>query len=269
MRLKTRINNITISHEIPYQLFHYHDLINDYPYVLGHLLLHATKYNRYKNFYREKLKTSKFSILDNSAFELGTSINSIQYLELIKEYRPTHFVLPDTLHDMEATIKSSIEFLVDFDKLGLESTPIGVLQGNTFEELFRCFDTYVGENVRYIAIPFDCIKDSDWHNIRHIFFKEFVRKYENKTPRVFIHFLGIQNPSELLLYDKHLLSKISSIDTSSPILNGIQGIKFGEFGSNQPKPKMKLADNLDIEVTYEQHEQIVHNINKFFDYVNR
>jgi len=27
-----------ISHEIPKQLFPIHDIINDYPYVLGHLL---------------------------------------------------------------------------------------------------------------------------------------------------------------------------------------------------------------------------------------
>jgi hypothetical protein len=267
--LKTRTVNIAISHEIPYALFSYHDLINDYPYVLGHLLLQEAKHTRYKVFYKEKLQTSKFSILDNSAFELGKSINPAQYLDLIQEYNPTHFILPDTLHNMEETIKSSIEFLVDFGKSGHQATPIGVLQGNTFEELFKCYETYTKEGIEYIAIPFDCIKDSDWHNIRHIFFKEFVKRYDNKAPRVQIHFLGIQNPSELLLYDKNLLSKISSIDTSSPIMNGLHEVRFGDFGTNRLKPSIKLADNLDVKVSFEQHELITYNINKFFEYVNR
>jgi hypothetical protein len=256
-----------ISHEIPKQLFPYHNLISDYPYILGHLL---SLDKDYANFYKRKLQESNFSILDNSAFELGKSINPKEYLELIKEYRPTHFILPDVLHDMKATIDATEEFnrianAQVIGKLDFKIVPIGVLQGNSFQELFECFDYYITHTygIKHIAIPFDCIKNSDWHNIRAIFFKELIKRQAGKAPFVNIHFLGIENPSELLLYSKEELSCIGSIDTSSPIINGWLGKRYTDYGIAGVKPKEKLADNLERHLIESQIEDIVFNVKKF------
>lgn len=254
-----------ISHEIPKQLFPFHDLISDYPYALGHLL---DKDKQYSDFYLKKFSQSKFSILDNSAFELGESIDSEEYLTKIKKYKPSHFILPDKLHDMKATIQMSSVFMSKIDNSC--GYPIGVLQGHTFQELIACYSIYIGMGVRYIAIPFDCIKDSDWNTVRYLFFKEFIRcegrHVQNNA--VCIHFLGLQNPSELLLYGEEL-KYITSIDTSSPIVNGWSGNLFNNYGNPHQKPSVKLADSMDIVLTDNNIEDIIHNINKFRSYVNR
>ena len=76
-----------ISHEIPKALFDRHDEVSDYPYVLGHLLSLDTEY---ADFYKQKIERAEYSILDNSAFELGKSIPMEELYELGKEYLPTN-----------------------------------------------------------------------------------------------------------------------------------------------------------------------------------
>lgn len=64
-----------ISHEIPKQLFPVHDLINDYPYVLAHLLSDQYHYDKeYAEFYKNKLQGCEFSILDNSCLDYYSNI---------------------------------------------------------------------------------------------------------------------------------------------------------------------------------------------------
>ncbi len=247
-----------ISHEIPKQLFPYHDLISDYPYVLGHLMNQDKEYHE---FYKEKVKNSSYSILDNSAFELGKSIDHKELFDLADYLKPKVLVLPDTLHDQQATLDASIEFYRNY-KLQLNVMGIncmGVVQGNSFSELEECITQYVNLGIPYIAIPYHCIKDADLHNVRAIFFKAIV----GRINQCFIHFLGIENPSELLLYTREEKSKISSIDTSSPILCGIENIKYTEYGFKENKPKVKLADSLDIILKDRQIEMICKNVELF------
>ena len=256
-----------ISHEIPKTLFSIDELISDYPYVLGHLI---SLDKDYKNHYIERLKKSNFSILDNSAFELGKSIDPNELLRVAKELKPTHLILPDTLHDMQTTIEDSINFYrenVDFFQEN-NITPIGVVQGNSFEELALCYQSYLEHGIGYIAIPFDCIKDSDWSIVRYLFFNYLCNSGLIEFAKD-IHFLGIKNPQELLLYSPKQKSYISSIDTSSPIIHGWKGNEYTEFGCLFEKPSLKLADNLDVELDANQLSLISHNIKKFREYVSR
>lgn len=261
-----------ISHEVPKALFPMHNLISDYPYVLGHLL---SLDKEYAEFYKRKLAESDFSILDNSCFELGKSIDLTELKNLAVEYKPRVLVLPDKLHDMEETLRMSIDFMQRYGNKvhgtmnGSTNTYLmGVLQGNNFEELDRCLEKYVQIGVKYIAIPFDCIKDSDWHTIRALYWKRLVNTTDFTYPMrgLKFHFLGITNPSELLLYTGEEKDKIYSIDTSSPIINGWVGNKYGEYGLFAPKPKDKLAENLDIQLKDSQIELIIHNVKKFKEY---
>ena len=59
---------------------------------------------------------------------------------------------------------------------------------------------------------------------------------------------------------------IYSVDTSSPIITGWNGIKYGDYGYSQGKPKEKLADSLDIELSYDQIQDIIYNVKKFKQY---
>lgn len=259
-----------ISHEIPKQLFPIHDIINDYPYVLGHLL---NLDEEYASFYKKKLETAPFSILDNSAFELGKSIPFQELYELSIEYKPTHLVLPDVVNDFLTTKNNAIKYMSEYNNVLGNIKYIGVCQGDSFEEIADCIDLYVINQVDIIALPFDLIKESEWVTVRFRFMKWWIKKFYNKSPEFYrnvkFHLLGCQNPIEFALYkDNHIMnSLIYSIDTSSPIINGWVGNKFLEDGLLGEKPKAKLADNLDIKLNDEQLELISYNIRKFKSYV--
>jgi hypothetical protein len=258
---------IQISHEIPKQLFPYHDLISDYPYVLGHLL---NQDSEYAEFYKEKLKTAPYSILDNSAFELGQSIPLEELYELGEVYRPTHLVLPDKVNDYTQTMSNAIKYLDEFRSDNVKY--IGVCQGDTFEQIADCIDFYMQRDVDIIALPFDLVPDSDYVTVRFRFLNWWYAnrfKFTGRTPK--FHLLGCQNPVEFLLFKynhRHITMFIHSLDTSSPVVNGWVGNELGPHGLVVPKPKAKLADNLDIKLKQEQLDLIYKNVKTFRQYVN-
>ena len=261
---------VKISHELPKQLFPYHDLINNYPYVLGHLL-HQDR--EYADFYKEKLKSSTFSILDNSAFELGQSIPSEELYELGEEYRPTHLVLPDKVNDYQQTMENAVEYL---EKYGWSSRQgglklIGVCQGDTFDQIADCVDFYTEKDVDIIALPFDLVPDSDYVTVRFRFLNWWYANRYRHTGRLHkFHLLGCQNPVEFQLYkynQQHIMKHIYSLDTSSPVINGWVGNELGPNGLTVPKPKAKLADNLDIELSDKQLDLIFKNVQIFRNYL--
>jgi hypothetical protein len=258
---------IQISHEVPKQLFPYHDLISDYPYVLGHLL---NQDSEYAEFYKEKLKTAPYSILDNSAFELGQSIPMEELYELGEAYKPTHLVLPDKVNDYDQTMSNAIRYLNEFTTDRLKY--IGVCQGDTFEQIADCIDFYMQRDVDIIALPFDLVPDSDYITVRFRFLNWWYAnrfKFTGRAPK--FHLLGCQNPVEFLLFkynQKHITRFIHSLDTSSPVVNGWVGNELGPNGLTVPKPKAKLADNLDIQLKQEQLDLIYKNVKTFRQYVN-
>ena len=258
---------IKISHEIPKQLFQFHDTINDYPYVLGHLL---NQDKEYADFYRKKLEVCTFSILDNSAFELGESIPMEELYELGLEYKPTHLVLPDRVNDFKQTMANATEYFSKYRSADLEY--IGVCQGDTFDQIADCIDFYMDNNVDIIALPFDLVTDSDYVTVRFRFLNWwYANRFNYKRSGGFkFHLLGCQNPVEFLLYkyhQDHIVRFIHSLDTSSPIINGWEGNVLGPNGLTSPKPKAKLADNLDIKLLVEQVDLIFRNIKTFREYV--
>lgn len=251
-----------ISHEIPKQLFPYHNLIGDYPYILGHLMKQDKEY---EVFYRDQIKKSPFCIFDTGVFE-GYQMSPIELFNLVEEYQPSHYILLDKLHDKNTTLNQAKDYLINHKHS--KSKPIGVLQGRTLSELRECFDTYIKLGIKYIAIPFDPLPDSDFGVSRYLVFKELFLSIR-QVPFLKIHFLGCKNPSEFLLYSPEMLEEITSVDTSSPIICGWNGIKYGEFGYSKEKPKEKLADSLDIELSFDQIQDIIYNVKKFKTYFQR
>lgn len=254
---------VKICHEIPKQLFSVHNLISDYPYALGHLL---GKDKEYSEFYKYQFKNSLFGIIDNSCFELLKSIDSKELVELIREYKPSHYILPDKLYDQKETLEMSKSFLSDYRDL--DSSPIGVVQGKNFNELIECIEIYLSNQVKYIAIPFDPLPDSDFGITRYFFFRDIFDRYVKNKFGIKWHFLGCQNPSEFQLYSQEMKEYIASVDTSSPIITGWKGIRYGEYGYSVSKPKEKLADNLGIQLNFNQIQDIIYNVKKFKTYMS-
>jgi hypothetical protein len=253
-----------ISHEIPKELFRYHDYINDYPYLLAHLLLKEYHYDgEYADFYKACVKRFGYSILDNSCFELGFPVEANHLIDLAKEYGVSHIVLPDAYRDFKKTMEFAEE---NIPKLYGKSQAklFAVLQGKNMQEMLDCYDYYDSRpEIDIIGINFMRLPESN-NASRHDFFKFLlsVRRIKKK-----IHFLGCENPGEFKLYKGSELENVYSIDTSSPIMNGWKGNRFTENGLEQDKPKEKLADNLDMALTEAMRLNIAHNCKLFKRYV--
>lgn len=259
---------IKISHEIPKTLFEVHDLINDYPYVLAHLLMKDTIHydETYSIFYKDKLKDQEFSILDNSAFELEKPIDSYILHELGEQYNPTHVIVPDFLRETHLTIKSFQEYC---DLYPIRSYKlIGVLQGKNIEENIECCDFYLNkieDKPDIIAIPFDCESNYDvTSRVRLV--DKLKERFGSQVLRKF-HLLGCLNPLEYKLYSEESRQTVFSTDTSCPIVTGWSGIELHSYGYTGNKPKDKLAENLDIPLSSEQLRLINKNIKTFRTYV--
>lgn len=253
---------IKISHEIPKQLFPFHDLINDYPYVLGHLLMEGTKYfdKEYADFYRKKISESEYSILDNGAFELGHPVENDVLYKLCEEYKPHTLVLPDHFFDSDKTIKAAKEF---YNHYTGSSELMIVLQGRDFDELMSCFDGAVNLGfIDKIAISFGIFKEP---YLRFLFIKRLIEERSAELKHHSLHLLGCRNPSEFRLY-KGMEIYIASVDTSSPIVNGWSGNELTQYGLMNEKPKELLAENLDISLNQDQLFLIVKNIKTFRSY---
>jgi len=254
-----------ISHEIPKQLFPIHDLINDYPYVLAHLIGQDQEYT---DFYIRKCKNATFSILDNSAFELGKSVDFEILIEAAERVKPTHVVVPDWVNDCDKTIEFLKAFLSILENRygSLHRIPfklIAVIQGTNMGELYKSLNeiTYWKRQcpaIEIVAMPYDTIPGTDYHNIRYIVFQHM--KNVLKDNHLQVHLLGLQNYSEYVLYTKEDKELIYSVDSSAPIVYGWNDINFSWGGTDKPKPKEKLADNLDRTITPDQMRSISHNV---------
>jgi len=267
---------ILISHEMPKQLFPIHDFLNDYPYILAHLLMEGTEHydKEYADFYREKLKESPYSILDNSLFELGDSIDYNILYKLGEEYKPTHLILPDKSHNKEVTMEQTMRYLLDYGKV---STPkfIGVVHGKKFEEILQMYQFYCTiPQIDIIAFPLNTLSFTDW-STSHPYSVNIEARYKlhrveivDKLARLFncnlpkkIHLLGCITPVEYFYYNNSIKNNIFSIDTSAPIIYGWNDIDLTYKDLlNIPKPKDKLAENLDIKLNSKQMNLIAKNV---------
>lgn len=267
--------SIKISHEIPKQLFPHHSFINDYPYILGHLLSQA-KYplyydSEYANFYYDLLRDKKpeFSILDNSGYELGESIPNELLYELGELYQPSHIVLPDVAFRREETLERTFEYIKAYGK---KSKPkfIACIQGQGLKDFHEVYDIYEKEkSIDIIAVSMCIIPRGNtnlFERVKYIDDLIWERGHLTKP----LHILGCKHPNEFLHYKPTAKVFIHSIDTSAPIVYGWNGVEFGDKGISLDikKPTEKLADNLDKQLKPHEVEIIANNVKTMRSYIN-
>ena len=74
------------------------------------------------------------------------------------------------------------------------------------------------------------------------------------------HLLGCSIPQEFGWYDNH--SQIESIDTSNPVMAGLEDTLYSDHGLNK-KPKANMNDYFDIDFEKVNYLNIIHNTTKF------
>jgi hypothetical protein len=219
--------------EIPIPNLGEYSKFTDFSFVLAHLLLSN---KQYRKFYIRQKDRNIFTMLDNSAFELGNPLTNEQLMEGVRLLVPSEFILPDFLHDSKKTITNIEMFLKkyygDCSKLGVKCA--AVVQGNSLDDIIDCFNILLQFNeLSTLCIPYNlviCKGKEIPITQRQMFARIRVcdvlnKKYGPITKPV--HLLGVSSPYEIFIQRQY--SWIRSIDTSSPIQQGILGYKYNEY----------------------------------------
>lgn len=258
-----------ISHEIPISLLNESIKFNDYDYCLVHLL---DTHREYNDFYKTSIKNGRKVLLDNSLFELETLFNGDIFAEKILDLRPTEYIVPDSLENINETINSFNSFIDKYNDL--PGIKIGVVQGKNIEELEECYK-FMSDKADKIAISFDYSfyeklhksnsKLESWCYGRQKFIKHLLDKeiWNHNKPH---HLLGCSLAKEFSIPIYKQI--IETVDTSNPIVSAIKNLKYDGINGLDVKPKIKLCDLIDYRLNDNQKEIIYYNVKMFREICN-
>ena len=270
-----------IAHEAPLSIAPLVRELTDYDYALVHLFL-KPEGEKYFKFFKDSLGMGREVILDNSAYELGDSFDPDIYYEWISKLRPTYYIVPDCPGNCEETIRRAEKWfnrpgLLERDMtFGLKT--IGVVQGSTYEEIVKCYNFWKDAGVDKIAFTFyypfyddNKLDDNKYVSLmlnrQQLITRLLCDNVIDTTKKH--HLLGCWLPQEFKFYKKEgMYDWIDSIDTSNPVLHGIEEELYEDEGlfhkssvkmeSLMFKPAKDFIPNYDI---------IEGNIIKFKEFV--
>lgn len=224
---KTQSVNIVIKCKFTYQLrgLKLTKLVIDYPvkytsllqgdvtFVLAHLYLKNQNYKMQIN----KLKSEgRPLMLDNGAWEFGSSMPPTDYLNIIKNLEPDYAVIPDVYRNRWQSEKMTKEFIEINDSI-VETQLMFVPQGESIDEIIDSHEELVSEfgmfyDVLAVAKHIGSITN------RVDFVNNLVAK--SNEPPVDVHFLGFWNWDE---FDTQKVGNwnLISLDTKYPVKGAI------------------------------------------------
>ena len=256
-----------VSHELPVNMLDQSYEINDYEYCLPHLL---DQNKDYKNHFYQAKKDGRYIIMDNSIHELGKAYNTDRLLYWINELEPDEFIVPDVWQDKTATLVNAKQWIQI--KLPKKTTKVAVVQAKNYHEAFECYDILKTQGYKKIAFSYG----ADWYSEEFphpnplvgkmmgrimTISKMYKSKLIEETDRV--HLLGCALPQEFGYYADFPF--IKSIDTSNPIIHGLQGVKYSSLGLLN-KESIKI-DQIEKEIDTETMYDINHNLIRFKTFV--
>lgn len=161
----------------------------------------------YAKFFRD---TEDYVILDNSAYELGTSLPWTEMLRAARYIEPREIVLPDILRNADATIAKVEEAFA----LGMPENVrvMAVPQGRNREEWSKCLAALLekfGKQIDVIGVPVLC---DSWPGTR----LELLSCVPRALP---IHLLGWDSQRyEVPIIAKEAFPNVRSVDSAKPII---------------------------------------------------
>lgn len=240
------MKKIKVSHEVPFCLLSESLKFNDYDYCLPHLL---DQNEEYKQFFYESKKAGRYIVMDNSLHELGEAYNTGRLIHWVTELEPNEFIVPDVWEDKNASVRnaktwSQIELPEGVMK-------VAVVQAKSYHEAMLCVQAYKDFGYKKIAFSYGA---SYYNEVCPHPNKDFGKAmgrftvinslYQDKRLTKYdrVHLLGTSWPAEFGMYKN--IECIESIDTSNPVMAGIEGISYREMGINH-KPKANMNDYQD------------------------
>ena len=252
-----------VSHEVPRCLLTASTEFNDYDYCLPHLLDQDEEYKQYFIDARDK---GRYIIMDNSLHELGEAYDFNRLRYWVNELEPNEFMVPDVwmnCHQTAAQAKYWLQF--EFPE---NTKKIAVIQGEDKNQAYLCASLLEGLGYDKLCVSYG----ATWYND---FFPHsnpdmgkalgrvrFVQGLLNlkQLKDIKFHLLGCSIPQEFSWYDNN--PRIESIDTSNPVMAGLEDILYDDYGLNK-KPKANMNDYFDIDFKKVDYLNIIHNTTKF------
>ena len=256
-----------IAHEAPLCIFDKVQEATDYDYALVHLYEENPEY---LDKFTQAIEKGRHVILDNSVFELETAFDSDRFLYWINKTKPSEYIIPDVLEDSYSTLRNLGEWKALYEhRVTSGSKSIGVVQGRDYEDIVWCYQ-HMEPMVDKVAFSFDysfmcpksidlMLRDYSFSLGRRILLQDL---YRNNVINVMKphHLLGCFLPQEFTAYK--LYNWVDTIDTSSPVVAGINLEKYRDYGLDR-KNKTKVIEYMNDKLTSDQEETIMYNIEKF------
>ena len=258
-----------VSHELPINMLNRSFEINDYEYCLPHLLDQSEVYRKHFEYTKE---SGSYIIMDNSLHELGEAYDTDRLLYWVNRLEPNEFIVPDVWQDYVQTLVNAKKWLQI--ELPENTTKVAVVQAHDYASAVECYHILRSHH-GYEKIAFSY--GADWYadEFPHpnplvgkmmgrimTISKMYKNKVINNSDRV--HLLGCALPQEFGYYADFPF--IESVDTSNPIIHGIEGVKYNSVGlltkSSTKIDKMGLQP-----LTPEKLYDINHNLTQFKKFI--
>jgi len=216
----------------------------DFDFMLTHLF----KSKEYKDFY---VRSSRFKILDNSTNELGEPCSEEEILKVAEIVNPNFICPPDYLGDQDRTL----EALESMEKSCPVSCILPIVQGSDINSVLYAAHVLKSKGYSKVAVPYDITgnRSLELHELASLRVKivwNLAKMFD------WIHLLGLTDPHELISYRD--LSCVRSLDTGSPITNGLKGLRYGK---DSPLTKKEMLDFGSLELNPYTERAVLHNLN--------
>ena len=206
--------------------------------------------------------------MDNSLHELGVPYSKGRMISIIEEVKPDEFIVPDAWEDATKSMRQAKEW--SFIELPEGVEKVAVVQGKSFDEVVKCYQTYKWLGYTKIAFSYGASyyndifphpnKDIGKALGRQLVISKMINMdLIGRTDR--IHLLGCSLPQEFLYYKD--IKQIVSIDTSNPVMAAFDGNTYHpNYGLNS-KPKTKIDEVMNLPFDSDILEKIEYNSTYF------
>ncbi len=190
--------------------------------VLIHLLEESESYAQK---IRDLRNMGDHIILDNSAFELGGSVDDDLIIKWANLLRPQEVVVPDVYHDKKATIERFQKFKSRITEFTYKPQFMTVPQGNDFEEWLECLHYLMKQSIGdVIGINEECadwFKENGSYSTRVPLLREVESLLKDKRQ---VHLLGMDEALQECVNVPELFPWVRSTDSSKAVVYGMYGI---------------------------------------------
>ena len=241
--------------------------------TLAHLVKEDPEYVKFYQQLRQDIGAvgnQYISVMDNSAFELYKAglpmFNPEELVDLAKEIRATHIVLPDhPAHPSMVTIDDARRYAPIFKENGFQTFFVPQSDVGDLEDLITAFAwaasspliDYIGISILAVPNAYNCEKGNNlqrflsrWRFMNELYDRQLLQLAAQNGKK--IHFLGmVDGPNEIsLVRDFH----IDTWDSSAGVWAGLNGIGFDFSPTGLMTGKFEkhvdfsadLSDNVDL-----------------------